>query len=63
MLFAGRSLLHEPTRLAISIAGIGFSIMLVIVLVGVRQQTVDYLSHSPGSVVVVSAATQGVWRP
>lgn len=56
MLLAGRNLRHDPTQLSLTITGIGLSVMLVIVLLGVlngvRLQTADYLTEAPGALVV-----------
>jgi putative ABC transport system permease protein len=62
MWLARRILLHEPTQLVLSVLGIGLSLMLVIVLLGVldgvQTQAGDYLDNVPGSVVVASSGSE-----
>ena len=61
MFLARRNLLHEPTRLVLSVAGIALAVMLTVVLLGVltgvRRQAGAYLGHTPGSVVVAAEGT------
>jgi putative ABC transport system permease protein len=61
MTLGRRNLLREPTRLALSVAGVALAIMLILLLGGLMTGTNDqisaYLDHEPGSIVV---AQQGV---
>ncbi len=61
MLLARRNLAHDRVRLALSIAGVALSVMLILLLSGYRagiyRQASGYLDNTPGSVVV---AQQGV---
>lgn len=61
MSLAGRNLLRDKTRLALSVAGVGLAIMLILFLNGFRsgvyRQASAYLDHTPGTIVM---AQQGV---
>lgn len=57
MFLAVRNLVQDPQRLILSVVGVGLSLMLVMLLLGLRagvfQTTVAYLDNAPGSVVVM----------
>lgn len=59
MSLAHRNLAQEPMRFALSVAGVGLAIMLILLLSGftdgIDRQATAYLDHAPGSVVVVQA--------
>lgn len=63
MNLAGRNLLQDKTRLALSVAGVALAIMLVLILTGfvsgMNLQVSTYLDHAPGSVVLVQVGTRG----
>src|SRR4030042_919614 len=56
MRLAGRSLIQERTRLALSVLGVALAILLILLLQGflrgMFRQIAAYLENSPGSVVV-----------
>src|SRR6516225_1182995 len=58
-LLARRNLLQERSRLALSIAGVALSVMLIVLmngfLAGFDRQVSVYLDSQPGSVVVAQA--------
>src|SRR3972149_1853575 len=51
-----RNLLHDRTRLILSIVGVALAVTLMLVLkgflAGMNRQITAYLEHSPGSIVV-----------
>lgn len=57
--FATRTLLHDPLRLVISVGGIGFAILLILLLRGILDGTVakstTYIDHVGADVVVARA--------
>lgn len=59
MSLARRNLSHDILRLALSVAGVGLAIMIIVLLSGftdgINRQVTAYLDHAPGSVVVVQA--------
>lgn len=59
MSLAGRNLLQDRVRLALSVTGVGLAIMLILLLSGftdgINRQATAYLDHAPGAVVVVQA--------
>jgi putative ABC transport system permease protein len=56
MNLAGRNLLQDKTRLALSISGVALAVMLILTLkgflTGMKRQITSYLDNSPGSIVV-----------
>ena len=58
-----RNLLHEKTRFALSVAGVGLAAMLILLLngfqAGLYRQLGAYLDNSPGSVVVAQRGVTG----
>ena len=61
MLLARRNLVHDPVRLALSIAGVAVPIALILLLAGYRAgvyaQASAYLDHAPGEYVVAEPGT------
>ncbi len=57
MFLAVRNLVQDRQRLLLSVVGVALSLMLVMLLLGLRagvfRTTVAYLDHAPGSVVVL----------
>ncbi len=57
-----QNLLQDRLRFALSVVGIALSVMLILFLLGLRQGFLDgvtaYLSHTPGSVVVMPQAVK-----
>ena len=64
MFLARSNLLHDKTRLALSVIGVALSMMLIIVLYGLRSgvytQISGYLQHAPGSLVVLQKDADNV---
>lgn len=64
MLLAGRNLWQNPTRFAISVAGVALAIMLVLLLNGLvrgmQKQITLYLDNTPGSVVLTQAGVNNL---
>lgn len=62
MILVLRNLRHDPIQVFLTVTGIGVSVMLVVVLLGVlsgvQTQSADYLTHVPGSVIVAPAGTE-----
>jgi putative ABC transport system permease protein len=53
---ARRNLFQDKTRLALSISGVAFAVMLILILkgflAGMNRQITSYLDRSPGSIVI-----------
>lgn len=64
MLLAGRHILQNKTRLALSIAGVALAVMLILILTGFRdglyRRLAAYLDHAPGSVVVAQSGVDNL---
>lgn len=64
MRLAMQNLLQDKTRLLLSVIGVGFAVMLILFLLGLRagmfRSAVIYLDNAPGSVVVVPAGVPSI---
>lgn len=62
MRLAIQNLLQDKTRLALSVVGVAFAVMLILFLLGLRagmfRSAVIYLDNAPGSVVVAPAGVR-----
>ena len=62
MFLASRNLLHEPTRLVMTLASMALALSLAVVLsgvvTGVQQQTGDYLAHVPGTIAITAEGAE-----
>lgn len=64
MNLAGRNLLQNKTRLALSLAGVALALMLILLLDGLvrgmQQQITTYLANTPGKVVLTQAGANNL---
>src|SRR6516162_2799079 len=67
MSLAWHNLLQDRLRSALSIVGVGFAMMLMLILngflTGLGLQTSAYLDHAPGSVVIARTNVSNFFIP